>query len=304
MTESETDSSLEEQKVARSLYERARAYYVDGQFDKAREIYETLLKKHVASIYPPEMQMHLGGCYYWMDDETRAKELFLQALSSLDLPEEGYYAVQILYHLALIEYNNSQFDTAWRYLQETSIYYHHWQVPEAWDNRVDFGLLRGRVLLYRGQCELACSEFQSVMDNVPERYRTDSLHVIITFEIGRSLVYCNKHNEARQFLVDLDLKVVEQEIGLIEYYHVLMKLWMGLKRYELTLRTFESVTQLEVPESYRGEIYSLAGRAYYKLGKGSESLRCFRLSQQANPVEIIRQGNEAYVKELAKAGYT
>ena len=72
--------------------------------------------------------------------------------------------------------------------------------------------------------------------------------------------------------------------------------------YDLTINHLSELERIGVPQAFMAEVYSLAGKAYYYLGRGKESLASFTKSLKSIPLAPeIEESNVHYLSELAKA---
>jgi hypothetical protein len=139
---------------------------------------------------------------------------------------------------------------------------------------------------------------------IPESKMTPQFDSLYGYELGKAYHYLGNDKAATGYLSQVDIAALSDEWLVVGYHHVMMRVGVVTKDYELVLRHWKALRQAGIPSSYAAEVHSLAGKALYYLGKGSKSLSCFLESMHSHPLtDEIRKSNEAFIVELDKAGY-
>jgi len=298
------DNEANRKSLARRKYAEGSALFEEGRFDRALPIFNTLARDFSDVTYSPEIQMWIGACQFWLGDYQEGLDHLTLALKEADQDEDQCYLIQIHTYVAKIHYSLDEQEDALDSVVQAEQLLYLWDDPQAWEHRSDIRLLKGRILMQLERFVEGLREIENSRAVIPESKMTPQLDSLYGYELGKAYHYLGNDKAAIGYLSQVDIAALSDEWLVVGYHHVMMRVGISTRAYDCTLRHWKALQALGIPSSYAAEVHSLAGKALFYLGKGNESLISFLESMHSRPLtDEIRGSNEAFMTELAKAGY-
>jgi len=297
--------STEDQRKAETerLFEAACEYYEKDDYEKAAALFERLVEADAGVYRTQDLKLWLAACYLELSDYERARPLLDELVRTFSPAEEPLRYGHALSLAGNCRSYSGSFETAVPLLEELEQYAQALlQGGKLW-LLYEGRMARGHALLWLGKPEEALRTFDLAEGGVPAGSIKPAVKSVLDYNRAVALHHMGDRDRAVRMLETVTPNSFKDE-SKREYWFLREHLHGLLKEHDKAIMCFKQLAALGIPDSLKAEAHSIAGRAYYYSGEGSESARHLRESMK-HPTDRdwIRESSTNFLKELKKAGY-